>query len=74
MNVGLELAIVYAWARWHAACQDALRENFTLGEPSEDTMIRVELLEDQYNHLVETKRATQPPKGWPREVPIKYGP
>jgi hypothetical protein len=56
MNIGLELAIAYAWARWNAACQEALHENILLGEPSEKTMIRVETLEEKYNHLVETKR------------------
>jgi hypothetical protein len=59
MNVGLELAIAFAWARWNAACQKALHENITMGEPSEETMTRVEALEESYNHLVEAKRAAQ---------------
>lgn len=56
-NIGLELAIAFAWARWNEACQEALRENITMGEPSEATMTRVEALEESYNHLVEAKRA-----------------
>lgn len=57
MNVGLELAITFAWAKWNAACQEALRENIVMGEPSETTMTRVEVLEEKYNLLVEAKRA-----------------
>ena len=56
MNVGLELAIAFAWARWNAACQEALRENIVMGELSAETMTRVETLEESYNHLVEAKR------------------
>ncbi len=56
-NVGLELAIAFAWAKWNDACQEGLRENITLGEPSEETLTRIEQLEDTYNHLVEAKRA-----------------
>lgn len=58
-NVGLELAIAYAWMKWNNACQEALLENFTLGEPTEKTLTRVEHLEAAYNRLVETKRAEQ---------------
>jgi hypothetical protein len=59
MNVGLELAIAFAWARWNEACQEGLRENITLGEPSEETLTRIEAREVEYNHLVEAKRASQ---------------
>ena len=55
-NVGLELALVYAWMKWNNACQEALLEHFTMGEPTEETLTRVERLEDAYNHLVEAKR------------------
>jgi hypothetical protein len=54
------IALAFAWAKWNAACQEALRENIVLGEPSEETMMRVEALEESYNRLVEAKRAHGP--------------
>jgi hypothetical protein len=51
-NVGLELAIAFAWSRWNAACQVAFRENITKGEVSEEAIAQVEAFENTYNELV----------------------
>jgi hypothetical protein len=51
-NLGLELAIAFAWAEWNRALQEALRETNTKGSVSEATLVKVEILENAYNGLV----------------------
>jgi hypothetical protein len=54
-NVGLELAIAFAWSKWSLGLQEALRENITKGEVSEQTLTKVEILENAYNGLVSVR-------------------